>query len=222
MQNGFSLVSPSERSDPQTALALVVLCKGILPVWSRHLAACRGQSETAVTEMLKAFADIHPHIDRAERQSQQVNSTLSQSFDGAVGLVTACEHVLAPTLQDSGLSAANRVAIEQVLSMVRTTVGTLEELAKPFPQETQRVAEQVERMYMGFQYQDRTSQMTTLLEDDLSRLQASLDLTAAHVPNLAEWLAQLEARYAMAEQHHNHHAISTGRPVADDNETTFF
>ena len=222
MQNGLPLVSPGELADPQAALALVVLCKGLLPVWSRHLAACRGQSEAAVTEMLKAFADIRPHINMAERQSQQINDALSQSADGVAGLVGACEQVLAPALQDAQLPASARLAIEQALSMVRTTVGALEEIAKPFQHETQRVAEQVERMYMGFQYQDRTSQMTALLEGDLTRLQSSLDLTAADVPSLAEWLAQLEARYAMAEQHQNHHADSTGSPAADENETTFF
>ena len=145
MQNGLPLVSPGELADPQAALALVVLCKGLLPVWSRHLAACRGQSEAAVTEMLKAFADIRPHINMAERQSQQINDALSQSADGVAGLVGACEQVLAPALQDAQLPASARLAIEQALSMVRTTVGALEEIAKPFQHETQRVAEQVER-----------------------------------------------------------------------------
>ena len=51
--------------------------------------------------------------------------------------------------------------------MVHKAVTALENIAKPFHHETQMVAAQVERMYIGFQYQDRISQMMALLADDM-------------------------------------------------------
>jgi len=51
--------------------------------------------------MLKAFADIGPHIDMAERQSQQITDALSTGDACIVRLGQACEQTLAPLLQDS-------------------------------------------------------------------------------------------------------------------------
>lgn len=221
MQNGISSV-PSHVLDDPLASSLVALCAGLLPVWSRHLATSRSQSEVAVSEMLKAFADIGPHIDMAERQSQQINDALVQTEGGVAGLVQACECALAPLLQDTNMSIASKAAIGNVLSMVRRSVGALEHIAKPFQHETQMVAEQVERMYMGFQYQDRISQMMALLEGDIARLQQALVAPIGTVPDLQTWLGQLESQYAMAEQRKDHSGAQADAPAADSNETTFF
>jgi ABC-type transporter Mla subunit MlaD len=202
---------------------MVTLCAGVLPVWARHLAASRAQSELAVTEMLKAFSDIGPHINMAERQSRQIVEALSQADGGITGLAAACEQVLTPLLQDSQLPPRGAVAIGQVLDMVRQAVTALEQIAKPFTHETQMVAEQVERMYIGFQYQDRISQMMALLEGDIARLQEALHSPGADSMQLAAWLTRLESQYAMAEQHQNHTAQTPQAHAAGDNtETTFF
>lgn len=222
MQNG-NPPAPGEGQSLSDPNALLGLCAGLLPVWARHLATSRAQSEVAVAEMLKAFADIGPHINMAERQSQQINDALAQPIGGVIGLVAACEQALTPVLQDSTLAAPSRLAIESVLSMVRNAVGALEQIARPFQHQTQMVAEQVERMYIGFQYQDRINQMMTLLEGDIVDLQAALSETGVAPPNLTAWMEKLESRYAMAEQHDDHTGAPTaGAQPSQDNETTFF
>ena len=202
---------------------LVTLCAGVLPIWARHLATSRAQSEAAVTEMLQAFADIGPHIHRAERQSQQITEALSQSDGGVTGLALACERMLAPVLLDPSLSESSKIALTQALAMVGQAVDALEEIAKPFTHETQMVAAQVERMYVGFQYQDRISQMMALLEGDMARLQQTFTQDAASVPTMAAWLEHLESQYAMAEQRKDHqNADASNSGASDSNETTFF
>lgn len=67
--------------DHQAAQALVRLCAGVLPV---------------VIEMMQAFADIGPHIHKAERQSLQITQALSQSDGGVTGLASACDQAMAP------------------------------------------------------------------------------------------------------------------------------
>jgi ABC-type transporter Mla subunit MlaD len=214
---------PLGTHDAAAAQALVDLSAGVLPVWARHLATSRAQSEVAVTEMLQAFSDIGPHINMAERQSQQIADALSHSDNGIIGLATACERALNPLLTSAQLPEGGTQAITQVLDMVRTAVRALEEIAKPFSHETQMVAAQVERMYVGFQYQDRISQMMALLEGDIARLREALDNKASEPPALAEWLARLESNYAMAEQRQDHQGQSAaGAASADNNETTFF
>lgn len=210
-------------SQPQDARSLVELCAGVLPVWERQLASSRAQSETAVSEMLQAFADIGPHIDMAERQSHQITDALSQADGGITGLAQACEAVLSPLLHDSKLPAGGTQAIAQVLDMVRSAVLALENISKPFTRETQLVAQQVERMYVGFQYQDRISQMMALLEGDIARLREAMEGRSAEPLDLAAWLERLESQYAMAEQRHNHTGAGGGASSPDDNtETTFF
>ena len=212
-----------ELPEPPTAPALLALCAGLLPVWSRHLATSRAQSEVAVHQMLQAFADIGPHIHMAERQSEQINDALAQPIGGINGLVGACEHVLAPVLQDGNVSNESKAAVGQALAMVRTAVGALEQVARPFQHQTQMVAAQVDRMYMGFQYQDRISQMMALLEGDMGKLQQALSASSGPAPDLVQWLAHLESQYAMSEQHNDHRGDTPEAPLTDqDNETTFF
>jgi len=67
--------------------------------------------------------------------------------------------------------------------------------------------ELIERMYVGFQYQDRISQMMTLLLDDMQRMLAILDDSnprSSDSLNHASWLERLESQYAMAEQRREH------------------
>ena len=225
-QNPMQNPLPSPSDDAPAAMVappMVDLCAGVLPVWARHLATSRAQSEVAVTQMLKAFSDIGPHIDRAQRQSQQITEALSQSDGGITQLTVACERTLAPVLNHPELPAGAGAAIGQVLGMVRSAVEALEHIAKPFALETQMVAQQVERMYMGFQYQDRISQMMALIEDDIARLQSVFTGSGAPAPDLAQWLGRLESQYAMNEQHQDHPASVAGSPAdTDSNETTFF
>lgn len=221
MQKGIPPVSDLA-SDNTRSAAQLALCAGLLPVWQRHLAMSRAQSETAVAQMLQAFSDIGPHINMAERQSQQINDALVQADGGVAGLGHACEHALTPLLQDANISAAGKAALEQVIAMVHRSVGALECVVKPFQHETQMVAQQVERMYMGFQYQDRISQMMALLEGDMAQLQLALLAHDAKVPELTDWLSQLESRYAMAEQHASHLGAQGGQAEPGATETTFF
>lgn len=205
-----------------TDARLSQLFAGVLPVWARHLASSRAQSEVAVGEMLKAFADIGPHINLAELQARQITQALSQADGGITRLTQACERALAPVLANPATPAAASAAIAEVLHMVHSAVDALEDIAKPFSQQTQMVAEHVERMYMGFQYQDKTSQMMSLLEGDIANMQVALASTEGEVPSLAEWLARLESQYAMQEQRQSHTGQDASGATGEENGTTFF
>lgn len=207
--------------NPEMTQALLALGRGVMPVWVRHLAASRVQSEQAVTQMLQAFADINPHIHRAERQAEQITEALSQSDGGITKLSAACERTLQAALADPATPDGSKAAMRQVLGTVQSAVDALEEIAKPFSHETQMVATQVERMYIAFQFQDRISQMMALLESDIARMHDTLVSGSQATPSLQDWLAQLETHYAMEEQRRSHGAGDAAE-AADSNETTFF
>lgn len=199
----------------------LTLCAALLPVWGRHLATSRTQSEAAVAEMMSAFSEIGPHLDRAARQSHQITVALSQDAGGIINLAQACAQELQPLLAQSPPAVA--ATLQKVMSMVQKSVDDLENLSRPFEHETHMVSQQVERMYVGFQYQDRISQMMTLLHDDMARLEVALSNPMQSADDLAQetWLARLASQYVMQDQRHDHAAKSAS--TADDGlDTTFF
>ena len=203
-----------------SAQALVDLTTQVLPVWARQLASSRSQSETAVAEMLSAFAEIGPHLDMASRQSLQISAALAQGDGGVSQLTQACEALLQPVL--SSCTPEAQAVVAQVLGMIRNTVDALQQIAQPFERETQMVSQQVDRMYQGFQYQDRISQMMALLHDDMERLQSALAAPPADIDAPA-WLERLQSQYVMAEQRQQHtDTVGLAGSVPVDEELTFF
>jgi hypothetical protein len=175
--------------------------------------------------MISAFAEIGPHLHKASRQSHQITTALAQGDGGITQLAQACENELIPLLPKLDAEAVN--AVQRVMCMVRKSVEALEQIASPFEHETQMVSQQVDRMYVGFQYQDRISQMISLLHEDIQRLQSVLVEPGADLDALAQnaWLARLESQYAMAEQRQDHLATapSANTPaVSGDDEIDFF
>jgi methyl-accepting chemotaxis protein len=84
-----------------------------------------------------------------------------------------------------------------------------------------RISELLEDILIHLQFQDRTSQMMALLQEDMERLtQAALNPNGTSL-DAPTWMARLQAGYAMQEQHSNH-----ASPDADLNasggETTYF
>ncbi|OIN91950.1 MAG: hypothetical protein AUJ20_09055 [Comamonadaceae bacterium CG1_02_60_18] len=137
--------------------ALVQLVCDVLPVWQRHLASSRSQSEAAVNQMVVAFGEIVPRLPNQ--------------------------------------NAAQRPAPD--------------------------VSDAVERMYQGFQYEDRISQVVALLQQDMQRLLQALSESDTSL-DAAQWLARLESGYVMEEQRQQHHAGDQAKPATDNDETTFF
>ena len=205
--------------------ARVDLCATVLPVWGRHLDAARDHAEVAVAEMLSAFADIGPYLDRTVRQSRQINAQLSASENVLAQLAQVCDDHLLPLIPK--LESEDGLAVRHVIGKVHHTIDALRQITMPLDRESQMVTKQVERMYVGLQYQDRISQMMALLLDDMLRLQGLLEATEATPEALstAAWLAQLESRYAMAAQRHAHggdaNTGGSGAPPGET-ETDFF
>ena len=197
--------------DAQAAQAVLGLCAGVLPVWVRQLEMSRTQSEAAVTQMMQAFAGLAP----------QLNLLQSPAGQGMADLVPACEHALAPALRNGNLPQDARAAIEQVLHMLRDACAGAPQSGESETVAAQAMSEQIDRMYQGFQYQDRISQMIALLEADMNRLKEAIGNPSASTPPLDAWLSRLESQYAMEEQRRSH-ADAHGSGPDDPKETTFF
>lgn len=56
--------------------ALLGLCGAVIPVWRRHLDTAQDHAELAVSEMLAAFAEIHPALSDNPQLKQQAERML--------------------------------------------------------------------------------------------------------------------------------------------------
>jgi hypothetical protein len=83
---------------------------------------------------------------------------------------------------------------------------------------------QKDRMYQGFQYQDRLNQMLDLVVRDIHRLYAVLNTEDADATSLraTDWLERLQNEFVMAEQHGLAPASNTARDSEAGNDVTFF
>lgn len=93
-----------------------------------------------------------------------------------------------------------------VISGLLQSLGDMDRSSRDLQEAGAAVSAEFERVLMGFQTQDRLSQMLTCVTDDISRLTQWLeqggDLSAAQA---GEWLARLDESYTMEEQRSEHH-----------------
>jgi methyl-accepting chemotaxis protein len=115
------------------------------------------------------------------------------------------------------------VAVQRMLHSFAGIEGQLKQCAELAELSESPAQENVESMYMALQYQDRYGQMLSLLHEDMGRLLAMIrnPTSVDHDFDAAKWLANLESKYAMTEQHGNHSGKSDEQQAAD-NETSFF
>lgn len=160
----------------------------------------------------------------SDQQSPAGTSSASVAPEVNQALASLCRAVLPVWGRQLATSRAQSEAA--VLEMIAAFAAMSPHLDMAV-RETPMLGQQVERMYTGFQYQDRISQMMTLLHDDMLRLQALMQTPVADVDALAPeaWLARLESQYAMAEQRQGHAPeAASGDDLLPDTgiETTFF
>jgi methyl-accepting chemotaxis protein len=83
----------------------------------------------------------------------------------------------------------------------------------------------VENLLVNLQFQDRVSQMISVVDGDIKRLQEVVQ-TEQPVPTPDDWMSDLQKNYTMNEQHHVHAARTRGEglqksaPASD--EVMFF
>jgi hypothetical protein len=115
------------------------------------------------------------------------------------------------------------VAVQRMLHSFAGIEGQLKKCAELEGLSCSPAQENVESMYMALQYQDRYGQMLSLLHEDMDRLLAVIGSPTSidHDFDAAKWLANLESKYAMTEQHRDHSGKSDEQQ-AEDNGTSFF
>jgi methyl-accepting chemotaxis protein len=162
---------------------------------SRAGEAGRGFAVIAA-EIRRLSADSADTARRITQRIAQINTVIADTSDAAI---QSADH-------DSQAIAVSGGVITDVLAHVR-------ELSQDSLQMLERgqvIRTNIESLIVGLQFQDRVSQVITTVDDDMGRLEQTLEMDESP-PDLATWLAELQRHYTMRDQRHNHSA-SAGSP----------
>jgi methyl-accepting chemotaxis protein len=166
---------------------------------------------TRAGELGKGFAVV----------AHEVRMLAQQSADDASQMLTRTTQLeeqlsgqrLAASVKDSSdaeLQAQADAAARAAIGGLLRSFGEVKRTTRGLREASAAVRGEVEQVLMGFQSQDRLSQMLASITADMQRLTdwliAEGDLGAAQS---ADWLARLEASYTMDEQRHQHHGSTS-------------
>ena len=130
--------------------------------------------------------------------------------------------------QDTLTLADSERVVSQVIEHFRGTAQTIVRNSHDLQQQSANVADEIAQVLVALQFQDRVSQMLTLITRDLDKLQQQLDERQASslsghalTPMASDhWLQELSTAYTMPEQHSIHGGKTHAK--ADSSEITFF
>ena len=139
-----------------------------------------------VRKLSQRSADIGKTIgERVNRVSQTMTTTLSSAEE--------------TNAQDKQAVSLSGTIVEDVLNHVRKLGQSADSMHK----HGLVVRGEVEKLLVAMQFQDRVSQMLGTINDDMSRLQSTIqDTGGSELPSAEDWLAALRKTYTMEDQHH--------------------
>jgi methyl-accepting chemotaxis protein len=121
---------------------------------------------------------------------------------------------------DAKAVAGAERAIQGVLERFRQDTEGLDQSARLPQSEGRGIRDEVEKLLVALQFQDRMSQILRQVMGDMDKLHAELrsDERSAAAFDTASWLAALEGTYATQEQRVNHGRAAAGHSTG----ITFF
>lgn len=164
-------------------------------------AAAQAEPRTAHTGARLLVQEVLPlwvrHLAAARDEAERGVNNLLQSF---ASLGSELSDAIAASESEAGPNggAAQPVAAHQRLQIA-----------------SQRLSNEMDLVFAGFQFQDRLNQMLGVLQDDMDRLDRWLQQPeSAAPPDVAGWLDRLEQSYTMDEQRAIHHGNAETPPAS--------
>ncbi len=182
----------------------------------------------------RGFAVVADEVRKLSTQSGETGKRISEKVGtvaAAIGATLECADRLAS--EDDAVVAGAEEVIGRVLARFNASAGALGGAAARLEEESAGVRDQVSRVLVELQFQDRVSQILSLIGRDIGRLDERIGaaregMAAGARPatiDAGDWLRQFEAGYTTLEQHDAPPAAGTraaASPAATAGEITFF
>ena len=153
------------------------------------------------------FAVVASEVEQLATQSGQVAQTMMSRTTAIEDQLAAMRvRTAAMDLSDAALQTQAEAAARVVVADLLGDLSQLSRTSRDLQAAGAAVQEEVERVLMNFQSQDRLTQMLNCVTDDMGRMGDWLaqegDLGSAQAD---AWLERLDASYTMEEQRSGHH-----------------
>ncbi|HCI13790.1 MAG TPA: chemotaxis protein [Gallionellaceae bacterium] len=132
--------------------------------------------------------------------------------------------------QDAIMVSNSEKIIEQVLSRFERAAKGLDSSAEVLRRESQLIGSEINDVLVSLQFQDRVSQVLSMVRNDLGKLEKHLAMHKQDIANGKQvglsdahsWLKELSHTYTMPQQHAAHAGRRQQAATAQSNEITFF
>ncbi len=171
----------------------------------------------------RGFAVVATEVRKLSLMSAETGKSIGDRVR-KIGLITdkTLQGAAAAADSDAQVITVAGEKIKDVLDHVRK----LGESAEGMRRQGAIIRTDVENLLVSLQYQDRISQILSVLDDDMLRLQQAIADEQTALPTPQAWMAVLDSTYTMEDERHGHVPVkrkAIGQPVASaDDEVTFF
>jgi len=173
----------------------------------------------------RGFAVVADQVRKLSTQSGETGKRITAKLDTVSGtMLSLLESARQNADADRQSVAGTREQIESALGRLSQAVGSLAQSSSQLRADRGEIGLRISELLVGFQFQDRTSQMLSKVAEDLDALATAIAPGAAHPIDPVRWLETMRAGYAMSEQHDNHDAAGNALQGAraSGSSLTFF
>ena len=151
----------------------------------------------------RGFAVVAAEVRKLSQRSAEIGKTIGERV-GRVSqtMTTTLSAAEESNAQDKQAVSLSGTIVEDVLNHVRKLGQSADSMHK----HGLIVRGEVEKLLMAMQFQDRVSQMLGTIDEDMSRLQSTIQDDGGNaLPSADEWLSALRKTYTMEDQNHRRH-----------------
>lgn len=149
----------------------------------------------------RGFAVVAAEVRRLSQSSAETGRDIVRRVGRVVSLMAeTMANAEESHLQDTETVALSGNIVEDVLNHVRAMGAK----ADSMQEHGTVVRQEVEKLMMAMQFQDRISQILSGVHDDMDRMQKTLETTALDaLPDAQEWMSVFSRTYTMEDQRHH-------------------
>ncbi|WP_210397251.1 methyl-accepting chemotaxis protein [Motiliproteus sediminis] len=179
-------------------------------------------------EQGRGFAVVADEVRNLSQMSGQTAQQIRATVEEVASAMGQARTIAETSSEKEAVAEEqSRSNINGVLSEFQQTAASLHEGSELLQQRSMEVQQSIGEVIMALQFQDRTSQILTQVEQSLERLSNEVEhcnerLAAGEAPiDIEAWLKEMEVIYVTREQRQNHGSQGTEEEMADG-EITFF
>jgi methyl-accepting chemotaxis protein len=181
-------------------------------------------------EVGRGFAVVADEVRKLSKLSGEAGKKIAETVDSVNKAISDTLQVSRQyAQQDAEMVAGSEQTIVRVLSQFQATASGLSDSAEVLRRESALIRGEIDDVIVALQFQDRVSQILSLVRADLGKLEQHLDevghdLAPGQPPSPIDapaWLEALARTYTMPEQHVIHGGSPSQEPASQP-EITFF